>query len=83
MVIGFSRGALTARVFAALTSLVGLLKTETNHPVSSFYTRLFHQKIREGLVSGKLWDIDTFDELRDGYEFHDNVLIDALVCSTQ
>ncbi|KAF8849584.1 hypothetical protein BDZ45DRAFT_752588 [Acephala macrosclerotiorum] len=78
VVIGFSRGAFTARVFAALTSLVGLLKTETNPPVSSFRTRLFHQKIREGLVSGKLWDIDTFDELRDGYEFHDNVSIDAL-----
>jgi hypothetical protein len=71
---------------------VGLLKTEK---VSKPRKRLFYRKAHEGLISGRLWeDIDTLDELRDGYEctalpsclinrlltskVHNNVSIDAL-----
>ena len=85
-------GAFTAHVFAELTSLVGLIKTEN---VSEARKRRFYQKTREGLVSGSLWDnIDALEELRDGYEctalsthiisclltskVRDNVSIDAL-----
>ncbi|CZR55735.1 uncharacterized protein PAC_05623 [Phialocephala subalpina] len=75
VIIGFSRGAFTARVFAALTSLVGLLKTQT---VSEARKKLFYQKIHKGLVSGDLWNNDTLDEVRDGYQFYDDIPIDAL-----
>jgi hypothetical protein len=72
-------------------SEVGLLKT---CGVSAARKRLFYQRIRDGLVSGNLWDNDTLDEVRDGYEctspssgpfnhtltsqVHDDVPIDAL-----
>jgi hypothetical protein len=68
-----------------------LLKVEKD---SEARKRLFYQKIREGLVSGSLWNDDTLDEVRDGHEciapaphpinrlltseVHENVFIDAL-----